>query len=452
MEPQPRRWWDCPVDVEAFAWAAVTDVCAAAQELSRARGSAVEVGTTAPLVAASFAATEHLRVDGQPARGWAPMSGFFPAADGWVRLHANYPHHEAALRVALDLGADAGRADLERTLHRMPAQQVEDVVGAAGGIAVRARTRAQWARHPHAVATAQEPWWRVTDGRAGAALGPADVPLAGVRVLDLTRVIAGPTCTQTLACLGADVLRIDPPQRPELRDQYLSNGMGKRSAELDLADPGQRRTLESLLAAADVVVLGYRPGALARFGLDPDELARRHPGLIVGSLSAWGETGPWSQRPGFDSIVQATGGVAEACADATSSASGGSASGRSVSAGSAAGDAPASDWVPGALPVQALDHAAGYRLAAQIVRLLTRARGGVVRISLLGAARTLLSLPPPPEQQRPPGAGEEPMPVPTIELASPYGPLVVVPPPLLLDGRTVERPVQRYAGASPAWS
>src|SRR5699024_8955242 len=135
--------------------------------------------------------------------------------------------------------------------------------------------------------------------------------LSVVRVLDLTRVIAGPSGTQLLACLGADVLRLDPPHRPELLDQHLSTGMRKRRAELDLRRDTE--TFRSLAAAADVTVPGYRPGALSALGIGREELEQLAPRAVLVSLSAWGETGPWGQRAGFDSIVQAATGIAAEC-------------------------------------------------------------------------------------------------------------------------------------------
>ncbi|EPH42811.1 putative CaiB/baiF CoA-transferase family protein C7orf10 like protein [Streptomyces aurantiacus JA 4570] len=170
------------------------------------------------------------------------------------------------------------------------------------------------------------------------------LPAAGLRVLDLTRVIAGPVATRTLALLGADVLRVDPPHLPELPDQHADTGFGKRSTALDLADRADRRAFEDLLAGADVVVTGYRPGTLDRFGLAPEALAERRPGLVVAQLSAWGTTGPWSGRRGFDSLVQAASGIA-------------------VTEG-------APDR-PGALPAQALDHGTGHLLAAAVLRSLS---------------------------------------------------------------------------------
>ncbi len=178
------------------------------------------------------------------------------------------------------------------------------------------------------------------------------------RVLDLTRVIAGPVATRTLALAGADVLRVDPPQLPEIPAQHADTGLGKRTTILDAADP----RLRELADTADVVVTGYRPGALDRFGLAPEELLERRPDLVVVRLDAWGWTGPWARRRGFDSIVQAASGIAVACAR--------------------------DDGRPGALPAQALDHATGYLAAASALLGLAErpTRGGSIRE--LALART----------------------------------------------------------------
>ncbi|RSS80249.1 hypothetical protein EF918_14495 [Streptomyces sp. WAC06614] len=189
-------------------------------------------------------------------------------------------------------------------------------------------------------------------------------PAAGARVLDLTRVIAGPVATRTLGLLGADVLRIDPPGLPEDADTYADTGFGKRSARLDLADARDRAAFEELLARADVVVSGYRPGALERYGLGVDELMARRPGLVVAELCAWGWQGPWAGRRGFDSLVQAGYGIAAAEAGP--------------------------DGRPGVLPAQALDHGTGYLVAAGILRALARGGGRSLRFSLAGTASWLV--------------------------------------------------------------
>lgn len=415
MSFEPRRWWDGPLDIERLAWAAVTQARDAATELGRARSIPAHLDTAPALITASFAAIEHLRVDGRTPAAWAPMSGFFPTADGWVRLHANYPHHAAAL--TRTLGATT-RDDLTAACTERTALDIEDAVTHEHGIAAAVRTPQEWLAHPHGAATATDPWATLdTHGTRHPLPTSHRSLLDGVRVVDLTRVIAGPTCSQLLACLGADVLRIDLPARPELLDQHLSNGMGKRSAAVDLTT--HRDDLDRLLATADVVLLGYRPGSLARFGLDPNDLRERYPHLVVASLSAWGEHGPWAQRPGFDSIAQAACGIATRCS---------------------------SDASPGALPVQALDHATGYVMAAHVMQLLAREQSGIVRISLLGAARTLLAYDAPPRE------APADLPVATVEMASPHGQLALVPPPLTVNGRTIEHPIGAYGHSPLSWT
>ncbi|WP_190037717.1 CoA transferase [Streptomyces fructofermentans] len=323
-------------------------------------------------VAAAFVSERHLRVAGRAPVSFAPLSRFWRTRDGWVRTHANYPHHRARLSAALELPDDTG--SLAAVLAERSAAEVEETVTAAGGLAVALRTPREWARHPQGAAVADRPLVeRERLDRAGVRTRTAAghdplLPAAGLRVLDLTRVIAGPVATRTLALLGADVLRIDPPGLPELADQHLDTGFGKRSARLDLS--ADRRTFEELLASADVVVTGYRPGTLDRFGLSPAALAERRPGIVVGQLSAWGAYGPWGGRRGFDSLVQVATGIAAL-----------------EGAGHGRGE-------PGALPAQALDHGTGYLLAAGVLRAVTDQldAGGsrCVRAALARTARWLL--------------------------------------------------------------
>lgn len=402
------RWWRGPLNVESLAVEAVGDVQREIASLTRQR-----VGTTRDLIAASFAAIEHLRIDRRPVEPWAPLSGFVEADDGWVRFHGNYPHHAAAITAALDATTRDG---LTAAVRERSARSVEDAVVAAGGVATVVRTVEEWAAHPHGVATVGH---RIDEDLPTAQVrGPlgGEGSLAGVRVLDLTRVIAGPTCSQILGCLGADVLRIDPPGRPELLDAYLSNGMGKRSALVDLNRDAA--TVRALVAEADVVLLGYRPGSLDRFGLSPRVLVEDHPGLIVGSLSAWGQSGPWAHRPGFDSIAQAATGIASLYATPH---------GR-----------------PGALPVQALDHTTGLRLAARVISHLVERDGGLVQLSLLQAAYDLLD-------RRSPNDQVARLKVPKVELKTPHGGIVTVPPPVLVDGERLSAPISEYGAAPLAW-
>ncbi|MGW0334020.1 CoA transferase [Streptomyces sp. NPDC003011] len=326
-------------------------------------------------VATAFASERQLRVDGRAPVTFAPLSRFWRTTDGWVRTHANYPHHRARLLGALGVPEGEGAAAaVESALAERSAAEVEESVYAAGGLAVALRTPEEWAAHEQGAAVAGRPLVERArlDSAPARVLAPLDggraplLPAAGLRVLDLTRVVAGPVATRTLALLGADVLRVDAPRWPELPDQHADTGFGKRSATLDLA--AGRRTFEELLAAADVVVTGYRPGCLDRFGLSPQALAERRPGVVVAQLSAWGAYGPWGGRRGFDSLVQAATGIAAA---------------------------EGSVQRPGALPAQALDHGTGYLLAAAVLRALTEQsdEGGSrsVRLALARTAQWLMS-------------------------------------------------------------
>ncbi len=326
-------------------------------------------------VAVSFTSERHARVRGEPAgAGFAPLSRMLRCRGGWARTHGNYPHHAEALCRALGIGADP--AELEAAAAEMRAVELEEAVVAAGGCAAALRTEAEWAAHPAGAAlagTSLAGWLGAASAarrdlatRAaapprpakGAAGGRAARPAAGLRVLDLTRVIAGPVAGRTLAALGAEVLRIDPPALPEMPEAHLDTGPGKRSALLDLADAERR---EALLAGADVLLTGYRPGSLDRF------LDERHPHLVRVSLSAWGAAGPWAARRGFDSLVQVASGIAAACA--------------------------APDGTPGVLPAQALDHGTGHLMAAAALRgLAARERGEGVRAARLSLARTAAEL------------------------------------------------------------
>lgn len=367
---------------------ACAGACAlAAAELGARRAGLTEVpGVRVDdgALATAFSSERQLLVDGRAPVAFAPLSRFWQTADGWVRTHANYPHHRARLLDALRLPQDATADDVAARLAGQRATEVEETVYGTGGLAVALRTPEQWAAHPQSAAVAARPLVeREQLGRARAGLPPLSgigigigsgtgsgsgslLPASGLRVLDLTRVLAGPVATRTLGLLGADVLRVDPPRSPELPDQHADTGFGKRTTALDLSLGADRATFEELLSTADVVVTGYRPGALDRYGLSPEALAEHRPGLVVAQVSAWGAYGPWAGRRGFDSLVQVASGIA-------------------VLQGSPS--------APGALPVQALDHGTGYLLAAAVLRALTeraeQGHGAVVRLALARTAAWL---------------------------------------------------------------
>lgn len=459
----PRRWWAGPLDVERLA---MQSVQAAADAFNLYAGTPGRFSTTPALTAASFDSSGHLLIAGRKPQGFAPLSGFRPTADGWIRLHANYPHHEQRLLQALGANSAEG---VERTLQSMTALEAEAAIQGHGGIAAAVRTRSEWLATDMGRAAGLGPWaamdhpdgttrdfglrdFAAAPGRArgtGSSSGTGGpslngLPLEGIRVLDLTRVIAGPVATRLLAALGADVLRIDPPAFPELEDQFVDTAFGKRSTAADLGLPANRHRLQELLASADAVVTGYRHGALNRFGLGPLQLLAEHPGLVVVTLDSWGSSGPWSGRRGFDSIVQAASGIAHVY-------------GKELY-GKEADDG---GWRPGALPVQALDHATGYGVAAAAVQLLAaRAQtglGGAAHLSLARTAEELFSLSNYPES---PGNAEStgrPVELPEPDYRfrdSSYGKLRYVGPPLLDAGRPLDyqSPPPAYGSSPPAWT
>ncbi|WP_409471292.1 CoA transferase [Streptomyces sp. HC307] len=414
-----------PVRELARATVGVCSLAAAELLARRGRGPVPAVRVREGAVATAFVSERHLRIDGRVPASFAPLSGFWRAADGWVRTHANYPHHRSRLLRALgmsDTGDDRALAKLlSDELATRSAQSVQETVYAAGGLAV-------------AVASALlETTLPLVETRLVGESGPltlpaASLPAGGVRVLDLTRVIAGPVATRTLALLGADVLRVDSPQLLEDQDAHADTGFGKRSTLLNLSAPGDRNVFENLLGSADVVLTGYRPGALDLHGLAPDALLARRPDLIVAQLCAWGWSGPWASRRGFDSLVQAASGIA------------------SIEA--------STDGSPGTLPAQALDHGTGYLLAAAVLRALTDRQenggGRHLRLSLAGTASWLLhDIPPAPIE------GDEYALRPWLaRTASPYGLLDHALPPVHYDGapRNWDRPPTEWGKDLPVWA
>ncbi|WP_067708174.1 CoA transferase [Nocardia yamanashiensis] len=330
-------------------------------------------------IAAAFASERLFRAHGAAPDVFAPLSGFFTAADGWIRTHANYPHHRTRLLAALGLPAGISREDFTKHVAALSASDIEDCAHEHGAIAVRVRTEHEWATSPQGRAAAAGPLVAIEprDDRgqgstSETAVAPTSLqPLRGVRVVDMTRVIAGPVATRALALLGAEVVRIDPPGLPEIEWQYRDTCQGKRTTLLDIRT--EWPLFRDLLENADVLISGYRPGALLRAGVDAGQI---DPGIVYGRVCAWGEHGPWGDRRGFDSIVQAASGISR-----IEGAQGDSRGGASV----------------GALPAQALDHASGYLLAAGVLdALVARGRDGIgreVRVALARTASWLLAAP-----------------------------------------------------------
>jgi crotonobetainyl-CoA:carnitine CoA-transferase CaiB-like acyl-CoA transferase len=424
-------WLPSALPVEDAAAATVAAALAAATRLGAdTAGRRQVVGIDREHVAAAFRSEAYVRLDcAAVGGGFAPLSRFWPTADGWVRTHANYEWHRQALLQTLDIDDAAGEPEtVAQVLAEMSSRDVEDRVTAAGGIAVAVRTPTEWLRTEQGAAAAARPLIRGTALGYAAPRRPATpgLPAAGVRVLDLTRVIAGPVGTRFLAALGADVLRLDPPALPELPLHIVDGLVGKRSALLDAGESEGLATLHELLDQADIVVHGYRPGALDRFGLDAGSLAERHPGLVSVALSAWGDEGPWAHRRGFDSIVQAASGISMI-----------------ESAG---------DGRPGALPCQLLDHGTGYLVAAAALDGLFRQRttGGTQlrSLALATTASWVLRLP-----------AVEPvdlldvLDLDTTHWSTTIDRLTAIRPPGTLDGQSLSWPsgLPSYGADAPAW-
>lgn len=420
-----------PVMELARATVAVCSLAAAELTSVRTGRPVPRVRVDDEAVATAFLSDRLVRADGRAWSTFAPLSRFWRATDGWVRTHANYPHHRARLLAALGVPGNAGEQAVDavaRAIAGLTALEVEETVYAAGGLAVAARGPEDWAKSEQGVMVAGQPLLTTAriDDAPDRMLGGAALPCAGLRVLDLTRVLAGPVATRTLALLGADVLRIDAPQLPESQEAHNDTGTGKRSTTLDLGEATARGLFEELLDAADVVVTGYRPGALERFGLTPEALAERRPGLVIAQLSAWGRYGPWRERRGFDSLVQVATGIAELEGSPDS---------------------------PGALPAQALDHGTGYLLAAGVLRALTEQHrtGGtrLVRLALTQTAHWLVhGLAPAPGEEEGFDAAHW-----LTETDSPMGRLRHALPPVSYDGGPVNwaRPPGLWGTDAPVW-
>lgn len=317
--------------------------------------------------------TTRVEVDGEPVPAWADLSGVYSAAGGrHLQIHCNFAHHADGVIARLGCGSNrdsVAAAIAERDVFELEAELIAD-----GMIGAAVRTLDEWEAHPHDAATRNLPLTSVAQiGDAPplpfAAAGHR--PLSDVRVLDCSRVLAGPVAGQLLADGGADVLRVGADHLPSIPVGVMSTGFGKRNTSIDLRTPGGRDAMDRLVGSADVLIDAYRPGALARLGFTPEHLASIRPGIVVVQVSAFDWVGPWAGRRGFDSIVQSTTGVRWA----------GGQFGEGLDA-------------PVGLPVQALDYATGFLAAGLAAQLLGHQRrvGGswVGRVSLLGARNELV--------------------------------------------------------------
>jgi len=361
--------------VGAAAQAPIAAAALAAADIWRLRsGERQDVTVDMVHAVAECRSERYLRVDGKsPPPAWDPTAGIYRTRDQrFVRLHTNFPHHRAA--VCKVLACKEERDAIQAALMQWDGEAFETAAYAGGAVVSMMRSHDEWSATPQAQALAKLPPFTIEKiGDAPPKPWPkGDRPLAGVRVLDLSRVIAGPVAGRTLAVHGADVMLVAGPNLPAIPWLTIDTGRGKLSSFVELKDETGRASLRALLRDADIFSQGYRPQAIGSLGFSPEDAAKINPGIVYVSLSAYGHAGPWAGRRGFDSLVQTSTGFNHA-------------------EGQAAGiDGPKE------LPAQMLDHATGYLMAfgAMMAKARQSREGGSysVRVSLAQTGRWLWNL------------------------------------------------------------
>ena len=361
--------------VAAAAQASIAAAGLAAAQIWKLRsGQSQDVAVDMRHAVVECRSERYLRVDGKPpGPAWDAIAGIYKTRDRrFVRLHTNFPHHRAAVCRVLNCRPE--RDDVQAALMQWDGEAFETAAYAGGGVVAMMRSHDEWMALPHAHALAVLPPVTIEKiGEAAPKPWPAGGrPLGGVRVLDLSRVIAGPVAGRTLAAHGADVLLISGPDLPAIPWLTIDNGRGKLTSFIELKSEQGRATLRELLAEADIFSQGYRPRAIAGLGFSPQDAAGINPGIVYVSLSAYGHSGPWAERRGFDSLVQTSTGFNHA---------------EGVAAGVEG---------PKELPAQMLDHATGYLMAfgAMMAKARQSREGGSwhVRVSLAQTGRWLWNL------------------------------------------------------------
>ncbi len=364
-----------PFCIGAAGAAALAATGLAAADLWELRGGRrQEVSVDLRQAVASLRSGHYLQVNGAAvSTDRNPVMGVYPAKNGrWSYIHANFPNHRAAAMSVL--GVSEEREAVRQAVAKWDALELEEAILAAKGAGGMARSMAEWAKHPQAAAIASLPLMEILKiaDSPPEPLPEAERPLSGIRVLDLTRVLAGPTSARTLAEHGADVMKITAPHLPNIGYQEYDTGHGKLQAHLDLRQPQDVETLRGLVREADVFTQGYRPGTLGNRGLSPEALSQLRPGLVYVSMCAFSHVGPWASRRGFDTVVQTVSGITTRQAELF----------------------PGANPGPQFYPVSAIDYLTGYLMAfGAMVALARRAREGgswLVRISLAQTGRWLV--------------------------------------------------------------
>ncbi|OZJ04050.1 hypothetical protein BZG36_03566 [Bifiguratus adelaidae] len=360
--------------VTLAAQASIGTCALAASYLHHLRGAFLQhIRVNSAHACAEFRSERYLRVnDKNTPELWDKIAGNYPCKDRYLRLHTNFEHHrDGVLRL---LECDNDRQAVAEVLKSWEAFEFEELASQHKMVVAAMRSMDEWKAHPQGKAIDMEPLVAVEQLTTGSprVLPLRRRPLSGIRVLDLTRIIAGPVCGRALAAHGADVLLVTSPNLPFVSPLVIDTGRGKRSCYIDLKTEQGKQTLESLIRDADVLIQGYRPHGIADLGFSPQRVAELNPNIVYVSLTAYGYSGPWQDKRGFDSLVQMTTGIS----DAEGKASG------------AMG--------PRQLPAQVLDHASGYLMALGAITALARRtiHGGTyhVKVSLAKTSQWLQSL------------------------------------------------------------
>jgi crotonobetainyl-CoA:carnitine CoA-transferase CaiB-like acyl-CoA transferase len=366
-----------PFRISETAAASLAAVGLAVSDIWKLRtGRSQEVVVDARQATASLRSSRYMTIEGKSiAAERHPLMGVYPAKNGrWIYLHCNFPNHRAVALSVLGVEKEDNDA-VRKAASKWDALELEEAIIAAGGAGGMVRSMDEWARHPQSAAVASLPLLEITKigDSPPEPLPNADRPLSNIRVLDLTRVLAGPTCARTLAEHGADVLKITAPHLASIGSQEFDTGHGKLSAHLDLRQSQDLETLRDLIRQADIFSQGYRPGTLAGRGLAPHDLAALRPGIIYISLSAFGRMGPWAARRGFDTVVQTVSGITARQGELF----------------------PGSEPGPQFYPVSAIDYLTGYLMAfgalLALARRVTEGGSWLVSISLAQTGHWLIN-------------------------------------------------------------
>ncbi|WP_371262108.1 CoA transferase [Rhizobacter sp. Root404] len=390
LDPVALRWATLsgvePVLPSSFAVATAAQSSLAAAALAAAeiryqRGFARQ-GVAVDMRHAAHECTTYFTLNGKTLNAWDKLSGLYRCKPGgsctWARVHANFAHHrDGFLRlIGLPEGELTERDAVEGALQGWQAEKLEQAAAERGLVVAAARTFKQWDEHAQGRAVAASPLFSLekigeAPPRELPPLSADQTPLQGLRVLELTRIIAGPVAGRALAAYGAEVMLVNSPNLPNV-GAIVETSRGKLSALVDLRKPEGKAALQDLVSGAHVFIQGYRPGGIDSLGFAPHDLARLSPGIVYVDLSAYGHDGPWADRRGFDSLVQ-------------------TATGFNLAEAQAAGAE-----TPRALPMQILDHATGLLMAyaAQCAILRQQREGGSwqVRLSLAHTSAWLRSL------------------------------------------------------------